>query len=221
MNILILSDLHANYEALKPIRSVASEVDLVLCLGDFIGYYCQVNEVIDFARELNVLGVRGNHDEYLLSGCPPEVPEAVRFGIDYADGVIDPEHRRWLAALPLIWGGMLGERSLLLSHGSPFRPLTDYLYPNKIGDIPLGIFDFDALAFGQTHRPLLDASRRPLLLNPGSTGQSRLTPGSACVARLVTETMSVELSQYSYDTQKVIEIAQKHGAGSWITKFLV
>jgi predicted phosphodiesterase len=221
MNILILSDLHSNYEALKPIRIVASEVDLVLCLGDFIGYYCQVNEVIDFARELNVLAVRGNHDEYLISGCPPTAPEAVRFGVEYADRVIDSGHRRWLAALPLIWGGVLGGRSLLLSHGSPFRPLTDYLYPNKIHRTPLGIFDFDALAFGQTHRPFLDASRRPLLLNPGSTGQSRLNPGIACGARLVTETMTVELSEYSYDAQKVIEIAKKHGAGAWITKFLV
>src|SRR5690242_15353113 len=107
MNILVISDLHANYEALQAIRPAVAQADLVVCFGDLVGYYCQVYEVLDFMRGLTAITIRGNHDEYLLSGCPPDVPEAVRFGVDYANRVIDPAHRRWLAALPLVWGGML------------------------------------------------------------------------------------------------------------------
>lgn len=221
MNVLILSDLHANYAAIKPLKAAAAEADLVLCLGDLVGYYCQVNEVLDFVRGVNAISVRGNHDEYLLSGCPPKAPEAVRFGIEYADHVIQADHRRWLAALPLIWGGALDRSSVLISHGSPFRPLTDYLYPNKIAGFPLDRFDFDTLAFGQTHVPFVDSSRRPLLLNPGSVGQSRISPGIACAARLVTDTNTVELLRYPYDTQEVIDLAVKNGAQGWIRKHMV
>jgi predicted phosphodiesterase len=221
MNVLILSDLHANYAAIKPLKSAVAEADLVLCLGDLVGYYCQVNEVLDFVRGVNTICVRGNHDEYLLSGCPLSASEAVRFGIEYADHVIHADHRRWIAALPLVWGGVLDHLSVLMSHGSPFRPLTDYLYPNRIANFPLDQFDFDALAFGQTHLPFVDSSRRPLLLNPGSVGQSRNSPGVACAARLVTNTKTVELLQHSYDTQEVIDLAVKNGAQEWIRKHMV
>jgi putative phosphoesterase len=221
MNILVLSDIHANYEALKLLKPAVSEADLVLFLGDFIGYYCQVNEVLDFVRGLRAISVRGNHDEYLLSGYPEDVPEAVRFGIDFADRVIDPEHRRWLATLPLVWGGRARERSILISHGSPFRPLTDYLYPNEIRAMPLEKFDFDVLAFGQTHRPYADTSRRPFLLNPGSVGQSRVSPGIAGAARLDSDGMTLQLLEYPYNTSNVIALAKKNGAGDWITKHLV
>jgi putative phosphoesterase len=220
MNVIILSDVHANDVALRPLKPALSEADLVLCLGDFIGYYCQVNEVLDFLRGLPAISVRGNHDDFLLTGCPDSMPEAVRFGIEYADRVIDPEHRAWLAALPLLWGGNAGPRAVLLSHGSPFRPLEDYLYPNRIAEVPLERFDFDLLAFGQTHRPYLDATRRPQLLNPGSVGQARQCPGVACAVRWDPETMRVEQLTYAYDPAAVIAQAIENGAGPWITKHL-
>ena len=221
MNIVVLSDIHANSEALEPLKPALREAELVLCLGDFVGYYCQVNEVLDFLRCLPAISVRGNHDQFLLSGWPLSAPDAVRFGIEYADRVIDPDHRRWLAGLPLVWGGLAGGRSVLLSHGSPFRPLEAYLYPNRIPEVPLEKFDFDWLAFGQTHRPYLDTSRRPFLLNPGSVGQARHRPGVACGARLHTESMTVELLEFPYDPTPVTSLAKKNGAGDWIEKHLV
>jgi len=221
MNIVALSDIHANSEALEPLKPALREADLVLCLGDFVGYYCQVNEVLDFLRSLPAISIRGNHDEFLLSGCPPSVSEAVRFGIEYADRVIDRDHRRWLGGLPLVWGGLAGNRSVLLSHGSPFRPLEDYLYPDRIPEVPLERFDFDWLAFGQTHRPHLDTSRRPFLLNPGSVGQARHRPGVACAARWDPEAMTVEFLECPFDPTPVISLARKNGAGDWIAKHLV
>lgn len=220
MSILVLSDIHANYVALKRFEKAIAESELLLCLGDFVGYYCQVNEVLDFIRNTKSICVRGNHDEYLLSGYPADAPEAVRFGIDYADRVIDPEHRRWLATLPLVWGGRVYTRSILLSHGSPFRPLTDYLYPEKIAAVRLDTFDFDLVTFGQTHRAYLDTSRRPLLLNPGSVGQSRSAPGLACAALLDETTMALRLLEYQYDTHDVIDLARRNRAGDWIAKHL-
>lgn len=221
MNILILSDIHANLEALLALRPAISKAELVICLGDFIGYYCQVNEVLDVIRGLPAtVCVRGNHDQFLLTNCPPDAPQGVRFGVDHARRVIAPSHRRWLDSLPLVWGGMIGGRSLLLAHGSPFSPLSDYLYEDKLRGSRLERFDFDLIAFGQTHRPLV-IEGPPILLNPGAVGQSRHQPAVACAARLESNSMTIEQIAVPYDPGPVIELARSYGAEGWIAKHLI
>lgn len=220
MRLALISDLHANFFALQTLTEALSTLDCVLCLGDLVGYYCQVNEVIDFVRERNALCILGNHDAFLLHGCPPTVSEAVRFGIEYADRVIDADHRRWLASLPLVWGGLCDGVTVLAAHGSPWRPLTDYLYPDHPALEALQGFDYDVIAFGQTHRPVMRTAQRPWLLNPGSVGQARHTAAVATALQLDTETMQLSWIEQVYDPEPVIQLAKRHGAGEWIDKHL-
>jgi predicted phosphodiesterase len=123
MRIALLSDIHANFEALRGFADVLREAEKVVCLGDLVGYYCQVNEVIDYMRSLDALCILGNHDGFLVHGCPADANASVRFGIEFADRTVSSDNRRWLATLPVVWGGVLGGRSVLLTHGSPWRPL--------------------------------------------------------------------------------------------------
>jgi putative phosphoesterase len=220
VQLAFISDIHANFEALCSLDDVLTQADLVVCLGDLVGYYCQVNEVIDYVRRMNALCLLGNHDSFLLSGCPTNALPAVRFGIDYADHTVSADNRQWLKGLPLTWGGFLGKRSLLLVHGSPWRPLSDYLYAGTPTLTQLDLFDYDVVAFGQTHRAMARLDRRPCLLNPGSVGQSRDIAANACALMLNTETMTVEKIQRKYDATRVIELAVQNGAGEWITKHL-
>jgi putative phosphoesterase len=221
MRIAIISDIHANYEALCTLSDVLENVDQVLCLGDMVGYYCQVNEVIDYVRGLNALCVLGNHDSFLLHGCPSEAPPAVRFGIEFAEQVISAEHRNWLSTLPLVWGGFIEDRSILLTHGSPWRPLSDYLYTDNESLKDLDAFDYDMIAFGQTHRAGLWLKRRPLLLNPGSVGQSRDLKAHACALVLDIATMKVEKVVRTFDPTNIIDLAKRNGAGNWVSKHLL
>lgn len=108
-----------------------------------------------------------------------------------------------------------------MSHGSPFRPLTDYLYENRIAQVPLDQFDFDLVAFGQTHVPFEGNAGRPKMLNPGAVGQSRHRPRAACAAVVDAETMNVDFLEYRYDPTDVIRIARENGAGDWIERHLV
>ena len=67
--IAVISDIHGNYPALK---AVLDEIDSdgikdVICLGDIVGYYCQVNECIDVLRERKIYCLLGNHDYYMIS----------------------------------------------------------------------------------------------------------------------------------------------------------
>jgi predicted phosphodiesterase len=63
MRILILSDIHANQEALEACLEVAPSSDYVFNLGDVVGYGASPNEVVNISRELDGLLVRGNHDK--------------------------------------------------------------------------------------------------------------------------------------------------------------
>lgn len=220
MRIAIISDIHANYEALFSLSDMLEKSDQIICLGDLIGYYCQVNEVLDYVREHNVRCVVGNHDDYLLRGCPPNVPLAVRFGIEYADRVIDPDHRRWLASLPLVWAGKLEAHSFFCVHGSPWHPLEDYLYADNPLLSSLDGFGFDVIAFGQTHRLLQKTNTKPFWLNPGSVGQPRDLPGSASIVIIDSRTLAVEVVRRPFESGKVIGLAIQHGAQDWIRKYL-
>jgi predicted phosphodiesterase len=220
MRLALISDIHANFPALMALSDVLESADRVLCLGDLIGYYCQVNEVISYMRDLPGIFVLGNHDRFLLEGCPPELPAAARFGIEFAARVISEKHRKWLAGLPLVWGGVLDGRSLLLSHGSPWKPMTDYLYPSNPALNRLRQFNFDVIAFGQTHRVLMNCEKRPYLLNPGSVGQSRDVQANACALVLDTTMMQVESIARPFDADPVVALARRKGAGQWISKHL-
>lgn len=221
MRIALISDLHSNYEALRSLGNVLHDADAVLCLGDIVGYYCQVNETLDFLRDLNPRCVLGNHDSFLLHGCPVGVNRAVAFGVEYADRVIRPEHRAWLGSLPLSWGGQLDGLTFFLAHGSPWRPLADYLYADNPRLAALDEFAYDVIAFGQTHRGYRRLERRPLLLNPGSVGQARDVRGYACCLTIETDTLRVESVTSRYDAARVMEHARRHGAGEWITSQLI
>ena len=62
MRALVLSDIHANLEALDAVIAASPAHDVVWNLGDIVGYGANPNEVIDRARALGSVFVRGNHD---------------------------------------------------------------------------------------------------------------------------------------------------------------
>ncbi len=191
MKIMVISDIHANFNALSTLSNNIENADYVLCLGDIVGYNTQVNEVIDYLRNLKKLYcVLGNHDDFLLRGCPPNLLPTVQQGICYADNVIRPDNRHWLAKLPIVWAGLIENLSFFLVHGSPWNPFTDYLYADNPLLEKLNTFNYDIIAFGQTHRALVHNEKKPYLINPGSVGQSRDKKGFACALEIETDTMT-------------------------------
>ena len=100
--------------------------------------------------------------------------------------------------------------------------MEDYLYADSPLLADLDHFEFDILAFGQTHRPLIRLEKRPVLINPGSVGQSRDAKllGKACALVLDTETMHPELIACTYDMEAVVDEAVHNGADKWARRFL-
>jgi putative phosphoesterase len=220
LRIVVVSDIHANMEALTAVKDLLDSADAVVCLGDFVGYYTQVNEVIETMREYQPIAVLGNHDQYLLQGIPEHANPAVRFGIEHADRVISAENRAWLAELEETWTGKIDGASWLACHGSPWS-IDDYLYEDSPLLPLLEDLERDLVAFGQTHRPLVHADRRPALLNPGSVGQSRHRAAVACAAAVEDGGRTFTSVERDYDPGPVMALARQAGAGDWIGKHLV
>lgn len=62
MRLLLISDIHANLEALEAVMAAAPEYDLIANLGDIVGYNASPNEVCALSLALGGIIVRGNHD---------------------------------------------------------------------------------------------------------------------------------------------------------------
>ncbi|MBA4156698.1 MAG: metallophosphoesterase family protein [Gemmatimonadetes bacterium] len=64
MKIAIISDIHANWEALETtVHDISGQgVDRIVCLGDIVGYNANPAECVAILRELDADCVGGNHD---------------------------------------------------------------------------------------------------------------------------------------------------------------
>ena len=71
MKYAVLSDIHANSDAFEAVLAKCAEigVDKYLFLGDLVGYNADPLRCLAMAKELDFLAaVRGNHDEFTISG---------------------------------------------------------------------------------------------------------------------------------------------------------
>lgn len=59
-----ISDIHGNWPALQAVLADIDtrNVNQTFCLGDLVGYYAQINEVIECIRQRNIKTIIGNHD---------------------------------------------------------------------------------------------------------------------------------------------------------------
>jgi len=129
MRALILSDIHANLEALQAVLAAAGEWDQLWNLGDMVGYGGSPNEVLDLLRPLATLTVRGNHDR-VCCGLTSSVNfnPVARTAALWTLAELSPDNLVWLRSLPQ--GPLQPERpvgddgagpEVTLAHGSPLN----------------------------------------------------------------------------------------------------
>jgi diadenosine tetraphosphatase ApaH/serine/threonine PP2A family protein phosphatase len=225
----ILSDIHANLEALEAVMAdVAKEaVDSVYCLGDIVGYGPNPRECIDRVMSFD-LSILGNHDQGALydpEGFSSGAERAIfwtREQLEMANG--DPEltSKRWqfLSELPRT----RREGPFTYVHGSVRNPLSEYVFPEDVHNtrkLERLFALIDRYAFqGHTHVPGVFtedgrfvsleemAGRFPfgkskLMVNVGSVGQPRDGDPRACYVLLSDE--AVEFRRVPYPVEKTIE----------------
>lgn len=174
MRLGLIADLHANLPALEAVAADMDRhaIDNVLVAGDLVGYYSDVNEVIDFVRQRRWIAVRGNHDEMVLGMRSVDAGRAGAYRTEWTSRELSPDHRTWLASLPAQRTLDLSGLTVLLCHGSPWDSAA-YVYPSFTEWTRFDDPSVDVVVMGHTHHPLSLSHGRALLLNPGSCGQPR------------------------------------------------
>ncbi len=122
MKIAVLSDLHANGDALDAVvRELGRRrPDRVYHLGDLVGYNAEPEKCVRWAMENTAGGVCGNHDAVACGrSSGMDFHEAARTAALWSRDHLTKESREYLAALPnrLDAGGCA-----LLVHGSQGDP---------------------------------------------------------------------------------------------------
>jgi diadenosine tetraphosphatase ApaH/serine/threonine PP2A family protein phosphatase len=227
MRYLILTDIHANLEALDACLADARRrrFDETLVLGDLVGYGGDPNEVVDRVIALEPRAVvRGNHDKVACGLEQAEGFNAVaKSAAKWTLEALAPEHREWLCALPA--GPIDVDDVVSICHGSPFDE-DAYIFDELDAVRALKVSHRPLCLFGHTHYPVtfelfndsfdsVGSAGAPqtqvqmkngykYLINPGSVGQPRDGDPRAAYAIVDTTQRRVEL----YRTPYAVEDAQ-------------
>jgi len=226
----IISDIHSNLEALQ---AVLSDIDSrgikeIICLGDIIGYGPNPRECIDLAKKFKVT-ILGNHDEAALWSDQTESFNPVaKDAVDWTRHMLeDPKEsfrntKRWdfLGELQRTYR----DNSDLYVHGSPRRPVREYVFPEDIAN--KGKMDdiFSRIEhvcyIGHSHMPGIftedmmfrppqevfnqyEMNGRKTIINVGSIGQPRDGDNRACY--VVVDGSKIEFVRVQYDFDETMK----------------
>ena len=155
MRYLILSDIHANLDALDAVLAhAAGRWDRALVLGDLVGYGAQPNEAIARVRELEPLAViRGNHDK---AACGiddgTQFNFVARVAAAWTADRLTIEHREYLRDLPM--GPIEVDDRVEICHGSPFDE-DHYMFDGADARRGIDGASRPLCLFGHTHLPAI------------------------------------------------------------------
>jgi len=236
MKLALISDIHANIEALDAtLRAIAAEAaDRIVCLGDIVGYNASPAECIARLREVGALCVAGNHDRAVSDPHASErLPEGAARAIAWTRTRLDTCALDFLAGLP---SELTIEGQIVAVHGALHaveRRESVYLDTRALRQR-----SFDALAshasrvrvcgFGHTHMPGVYEERGGVervaagdnvilrddalyLVNPGTVGQPRPADKPASFMLLDTTRRVLATHRVPYDLRAVA--ARNRAAG--------
>ena len=225
MRVLILSDIHANIEALDAVldESPPGAYDQLLVLGDLVGYGASPNEVVDRICSLapDAL-IRGNHDK-VAAGVedPLHFNEVAAEAARWTYKTLTEANRRCLAELAE--GPIQVGEEIEICHGTPYDEDV-YVFDEDEALRSLASAAARICFFGHTHLPVAFtlasstsrlevivpevgaptptvvqvAADRRYLINPGSIGQPRDGDPRAAYAMYDASKGDVELRRVPY-----------------------
>jgi diadenosine tetraphosphatase ApaH/serine/threonine PP2A family protein phosphatase len=223
---LILSDIHANFDAFETVLDHASgRWDRVLVLGDLVGYGAEPNAVVDRVKALNPEAViRGNHDK---AACGlddgSQFNHVARTAAVWTGAQLTPENYDYLRRLPT--GPVQTDALTEICHGAPFDE-DHYIFDGNDAIMALGSAKRPLCLFGHTHLPAVfrlvdrepssfegdapDPDRETVialqrgaqyLINVGSIGQPRDGDPRAGYGILDDEAREVRLFRVPYEVE--------------------
>lgn len=221
MRYLILSDIHANWEALRAVLAKAGSLyDRIVCCGDLVGYGADPDAIVGWVRANVSSVVRGNHDKACAGLEDLEWFNPVaRLSALWTQTVTQPENIRFLRDLVQ---GPERVNGFQILHGSPLDE-DEYVVSEQDVAQVAPYLDCDVSFFGHTHlqgaflchrngvKRLVISTKATgqevlelendvnYLINPGSVGQPRDGDRRAAYAIYDSSARQVTLCRAEYD----------------------
>ncbi|MDK2974327.1 MAG: hypothetical protein PWP08_698 [Methanofollis sp.] len=212
VKIALIGDVHGNLPALEAVLQDARQRGAIAVLdaGDAVGYGPFPDETVRHLRRQRVLSVIGNYDRQVLAsrgkkkGLPKNLEK--RLAIRWAYRHLSKEERSYLGSLPEHRRIALGDRRLLLCHGSP-ETIDEHLD----GDTPAyrlaeiaGTAGADIVVSGHAHCPSVREVAGVWFVNTGSVGRPDDGDPRACYALLQTDPFSVCHLRIPYNIDRTV-----------------
>lgn len=178
MRIALVSDIHANREALAAVLSDLRQhaIDRIAVLGDVVGYgpdpvWC-ASRVFRLVEEEGAVCLRGNHDA-AMAGRDGSMNPVAAAALDWTAAQLDPETRARLATLPMT----AALEGALLVHASPMAP-ADWIYitSETMARAAFSVTPERVIFCGHVHVPQLYARRPDTVVTGHEAAQGRPLP---------------------------------------------
>lgn len=239
MKTAIISDIHANQEALEAVvRDISRQgVDRIVCLGDIVGYNANPAECLELLRDLGALCVAGNHDRAVAGRITTEgFSERAARGVCWTRKRLGAGALRFLADLPLeasLEDGLVVVHGALGPHGGCEKTYldTDERRESCIDALRRHPSGARICAYGHTHELAVfefaagsvracdgdEVSLRDdcyYLINPGTVGEPRhQRERRATYLLLDTSGRTVSVRRVDYDHTACALKTRKAGLG--------
>lgn len=243
MLIGLVSDPHANFHALEAVLADIDRVrpDVLLCLGDFVGYGAFPNEVVFALRERCAISLAGNHDLCVL-GHPAAPIESMNnvaaAAITWTRNELGEDARLFLMSLSS--SGVTEDFEVF--HASPRDPVSEYVIDAAVAYANFVEATFKCAIVGHTHIPALwsmdgqeivggrivsHSDRTPvevplgrLILNPGSVGQPRDGDPRATWATFDSESRVFTIRRVEYPVRAAQDSIRDRGLPEFLAERL-
>lgn len=217
MTIAVISDIHANLDALKVCIDELEKIkpDKIICLGDLVDYCAEPVECIDIIRRIVNECVIGNHDEAQLKyHLADSFTEYAYITSVQTRKMLKDEHRAYFKSLPYTYS----ENDCLFVHASPSsKDKYEYILSPVDAEDNFKLFTEQFCFIGHTHIPviyrLLDNKVKLIkpeeinssgryIINAGSVGQPRDHDPRLCFVIFDTEKFKLEYVRLDYPVKQ-------------------
>ena len=185
VKIAVLSDVHANLQALEKVFEDAEGrgVEIFLNAGDSIGFGPNPNEVIEMLCEKNVLSIVGNYDLEVIEGKAKAKGEK-KIALEFARKELAKSCEGYLHSLPRELRLEVAGKKLFVTHGSP-QSIEEHIYHDTPVEQLKALADAakaDVIIVGHSHDQFLRQANGVLFRQPWKCGKAwrRKSSDSLC-----------------------------------------
>lgn len=240
MKIVIISDIHSNYDALLEFENRLKNIkfDEIWCLGDVVGYNAEPNECIEWVKKNSKYILMGNHDYAILNREEKFLfNEYARRAIEWTEKKLSFENKIFLGTFKI----SLKVNEIFLVHSSPSSPLKwEYITGVEEALYNFNFFEEKICFLGHTHIPIifelkdeklnviypeckeekflyvLDKDAK-YIINPGSIGQPRDGDPRLSFCVFDRKNYTIEFFRFEYNVEeaarKIFETDLPHFLG--------